>query len=484
MLLRNLNDVRELFDSVNGTLVGVGMTAFPRIIPAYFIRPYCIVALRKTRDLNLIKKMGRLFCLEEETGGPIGKTGYTSAHLLAHSSVQKFLRTLPYPKHLLLYQNYPELESLAKNEGWVLLANRASLRMRVGVRTFFKKLLSDLHLPMIPGAIYPIEVIHAREYKDWNETVGPRFVVQLPEISQGGGKGTFFIYSRADYQMLRERLKQNTWRGVNLKSVSIHLHVDGIPVSMALCLTRHGVLFSGVQRQLIDLPYCKDLTEDGVFCGHVWEKPPWPSTTTEQVRTQAQVIGDYLAALGYKGIVGIDFLINKSYERVFPVEINPRLTGVFPMLSLLHIERRVVPLEAFHILEFLNVPYEVNIDELNALYAEPVTGSHVLIFLLSGGKDGAIKALGAGLYQFDSCEEKISFVRGAIDYGDIENDKQFIIIDGPPAMGGEVVQISDPHYRLCRLLFSYPVADDNGVLSSRGLKAVEWVYRKIIRGTA
>jgi len=37
MFLRELDHVRDLFESVHGTFVGVGMTAFPRIIPSYFL---------------------------------------------------------------------------------------------------------------------------------------------------------------------------------------------------------------------------------------------------------------------------------------------------------------------------------------------------------------------------------------------------------------------------------------------------------------
>jgi len=354
----------------------------------------------------------------------------------------------------------------------------------VGERAFFKRRITDLKLPMIPGGIFPIDVIRTHKYKDWAKTMGPRFVVQLPDIHQGGGKGTFFIDSGSSYKGLQEGLKYSTWRDTTLSSVSIHQQVEGIAVSMAICLTRNGVLFSGPQRQLIDLPYCKGLEGDGVFCGHVWGEPVWPSSLTQEVHTQARMIGDHLAALGYKGIAGIDFMIDKKSQWVYPIELNPRFTGAFPMLSLLHIKKGLIPLEAFHMLEFLGLPYEADVDQLNACYAEGVRGSHILLFLLSGGKDGLITELKAGLYELDWDEKKISFVKGAIDYGEIENERQFIVIDGPPDTAGETLWASDPHYRLCRLLFSYPVADDAGVLSVRALKAVEAVYGSIFIGSS
>ncbi len=65
MFLRELDHVRDLFDSVNGVFVGVGITAFPRIIPSYFLDSYRIISLRKTGDLPHLRKKAEIFCLEE-----------------------------------------------------------------------------------------------------------------------------------------------------------------------------------------------------------------------------------------------------------------------------------------------------------------------------------------------------------------------------------------------------------------------------------
>jgi hypothetical protein len=479
MFLRNLDNAKGLFDSLKGTFAGVGMTAFSRIIPSYFINKYNIVSLRATSDISLLRQKADIFCLEHDKGKSFREKEFNSALLLAHPLTRHFLKGLPDPKHLLLYQNYPELEDLARKEGWHLLSNPSSLRVKVGQRSFFKQLAHDLKLPLIPGDIHPVEVVHTHGYEHWEGALGSRFVVQLPEVAQGGGKGTFFIHSPSEYVMLRERLKENTWRGAGLKSVSLHRFVEGIPVSMALCLTRHGLLFTRLQKQLIDLPYCGGLTEDGVFCGHVWDDTPWPLSVTQKARKQALIIGEYLNSLGYKGICGIDFLMDKRNERVYPIEINPRFTGAFPMLSMLHIKDRVIPMEVFHMLEFLDVPYRVDVEELNARYALPVKGSHILLFLLSKRSRNAMNIPDAGLYEYDQEKGGIFFVKGAFDYRETKNERQFIIADGPPENREAAFASSDPLYRLCRLLFSYPVADDDGVLDPHARRAVDWVYKKM-----
>jgi ATP-grasp domain-containing protein len=479
MFLRNLDDAKGLFDSFKGTFAGVGMTAFSRIIPSYFVNQYNIVSLRATRDISLLRQKADIFCLEHEKGKSVRDKGFNSSLLLAQPLTRHFLKGLPDPKHFLLYQNYPELEDLAGKEGWHLLSNPSSLRVMVGQRFFFKQLCHDLKLPLVPGDIHPLEVVHTHDYEHWEGVLGSRFVVQLPEVVQGGGRGTFFIHSPSDYVMLRECLKENTWRGAVLKSVSLHRFVEGIPLSMALCLTKHGIFLSGLQKQLIDLPYCGGLKEDGVFCGHVWDDTPWPLSVTQQARKQALIIGEYLNSLGYKGILGIDFLMDTRHERVYPLEINPRFTGAFPMLSLLHIKDGIIPMEVFHVLEFLDVPYRVDVEELNAGYALPVKGSHILLFLLSKGNRNAMNIPDAGLYEYDPEKGKIVFVRGAFDYREIKNERQFIIADGPPENREAAFASSDPLYRLCRLLFSFPVTDEDGVLEPHSRRAVDWVYKKM-----
>jgi hypothetical protein len=479
MFLRTIDDAKRFFDSFRGTFAGVGMTAFSRIIPSYFIDRYNIVSLRATRDISMLKQSADIFCLEHEDEYSVKERVVNSALLLAHPQTKQFLKRLPKPHYLLLYQNYSELEDLATKEGWHLLSNPSSLRIKVGQRSFFRQMIRDLQLPSIPGDILPVEVVQNCGYKHWEGTLGKKFVVQLPDITQGGGRGTFFIHSPSDYLRLQERLKENTWRGTLLKSVSVSRFMECVPVSMALCLTRHGLLFTGLQKQLIDLSYCGGLTEDGVFCGHVWDDTLRSLSIAQKAREQASIIGEYLHSSGYKGIFGIDFLMDKRHERIYPIELNPRLTGAFPMLSLLHLKEGRIPMEVFHMLEFIDLPYRIDVEELNAGYSLPLKGSHILLFLLKQGKSHPINMPDAGLYECDPLKGKITFVEEAFDYREIKNEKQFIIADGPPENMEALFSSSDPLYRLCRLLFARSVTDEDGVLEPHARLAVDWVYKKM-----
>ncbi|MCG6879371.1 MAG: ATP-grasp domain-containing protein [Deltaproteobacteria bacterium] len=457
------------------------MTAFSRILPAFFLNFYRIVALHRTEDLSLLRQKADIFCLEEETenGAPIPLEN--SESLLLHPQTGCFLDGIPGTKYFLLYQDYPGLRSAAQANGWHLLANSPQLRQSVATRKFFKKMVVDLNLPQAPGDIYPIETLHLKGYGAWCNFLGSSFVVQLPEIERGGGRGTFFVHSKGDYQQLQDRLAENRWRNTKLESISVHKFLEGIPSSVVVCVTRHGTLVSSLQRQLIDLPYCEDFAENGVFCGHAWGVSAGSEASREFVFKQACRIGDYLGALGYRGVLGIDFIVHEKVEKVYPIEINPRLTGALPMLSLLHLQAGVIPLEAFHMLEFLDIPYRIDRNALNKRYAETVKGSHLLLFRPPASKTRGV-IVRPGLYEYGPSKEGFHFLKEALAYQDIGKENQFILIDGPMyKKAGEVIR-QDSLDRLCRLLFSYPVVDHNGMLSPQALLAANWVREETAKG--
>ncbi|HKI48962.1 MAG TPA: hypothetical protein VKA69_06525, partial [Desulfobacteria bacterium] len=130
MFIGDIQHIRALFQSFSGTFVGVGMTAYSRIVPASFLKEYHIVALHPTGDLPLLRKQTPIFCLGEATKSPT--TARNSSALMAHPLSRRFVDGLSDPKYFFLYQDYPDLRSLAETHGWHLLANSPQLRQTVG----------------------------------------------------------------------------------------------------------------------------------------------------------------------------------------------------------------------------------------------------------------------------------------------------------------------------------------------------------------
>ena len=127
-------------------------------------------------------------------------------------------------------------------------------------------------------------------------------------------------------------------------------------------------------------------------------------------------------------------------------------------------------------LEFLDLPYQLDVEELNKQYARPIKGSHLLLFLPQGRQKARFDQLLSGLYEYEPNEKRFFFRRTAIEYRDIQNENQFVLVDGPPDIGGNGAVFADPLGRLCHILFSYPVVDKDGAISTHARVALEWIY--------
>ena len=168
------------------------MTAFSRVLPAHLLNRYAILSLHETGDLSILRKKVSVFCLEEKTGKPTPASDRNAAGLLAHPLSQAYLKRLPNPITLFPYQNYSTLSALAQKNDWRLLANSHTLRERVQSRVFFENMAAKLSLKRPSGDIVPIKVFLETGYGQWQRLIGSNLVFQLPDICQGGGRGTFF----------------------------------------------------------------------------------------------------------------------------------------------------------------------------------------------------------------------------------------------------------------------------------------------------
>ncbi len=471
MFVRVPGDARRRLDALKGSLVGVGLSGFGRSSLAGAVPGYRVVCLRKTDDLPALREKMEVFCLEEE--GVAVEGIRDSLGLLSHPRVREYLAEPPSPVHLLLYQSYSALESLAKKEGWRLLANPAALRHRASDRAFFQAMLRDLGLPRIPGRIVSLAGFLGLSYDSWRKGLGPSLVVQLPDVIQGGGRSTFFVNSGEEYARVSGMLRDRSRRGDRIRRVSVRRFMKGDPASLALCVTGSGVLMAGPQRQLIDFPLSGVFPSEGVFCGHSWEAGLWEEELIREGQAQGLAVARYLASMGYKGILGLDLLLNRQEDRVYPVELNPRYTGAFPLLSQLHSRRGLVTLELAHVLAFLGLDRGLTVEDLNVSYLSPGLGSHVILFRGLEGLSPDRPGLRAGLYEMGGAGPR--FLGEGFDLADIASGTQFIVTDGPAVGPASERYASDPFDRICRILLPVPAAGTGGAPDSEALAPVDWV---------
>jgi hypothetical protein len=149
------------------------------------------------------------------------------------------------------------------------------------------------------------------------------------------------------------------------------------------------------------------------------------------------------------------------------------------MHSMLCLENGILSMEVFHLAEFLDAPFELDVTAMNEQYAKPLKGSHCLVFLLSPDRRPAANAPDPGLYAYKADENVFHRSNGALGYGDIRNDREFVLIDGPPDVQGDAFPTDDPLYRLCRLLFCSPIAGPSTTVAPWVSEAIAWAREAI-----
>lgn len=457
----------ERLRAAGGTVVGVGVTAFPRAGLAGMVPGYRIVCLRETADLAELRRSAGVFCLEECLGRPVPGPENSTA-LLSHPATRRYLSALPRPVHLLLYQSYPELEDLARREGWHLLANPAGLRIRTADRAFFQMTVRRLGLPPVPGAIVSLGRFLERDYEVWAGAVSPRLAVQLPDLLQGGGRATFFAESEAQFRAIQARIRDGWWQGRRVLRVSVRRRMKGDPASVAACISPSGVHVSPLQRQIIDPPWVSGVVSNGVFGGHSWGGAPWPEGSERQARDQALRMARVLAFMGYRGIFGLDLLVDPLKGGVIPVELNPRLTGLFPVLTQLQAARGETPLELIHVLSLLGSGESASVREAEEADPSPFQGSHLVLFRGTGRRLRSSGLPRPGVYS----REALRRVGESVSLREMGGKDRFVLADGPPAARRRESGEIDPLERVARLIFPSPVLRAQGRFDPAALDTV------------
>ena len=81
-------------------------------------------------------------------------------------------------------------------------------------------------------------------------------------------------------------------------------------------------------------------------------------------------LGDRLRQEGYRGFFEVDVLVDLDSDQVYLGELNPRISGASSMTNVTAGAYADIPLFLFHLLEFMDVDYEVDVDEINERWRE------------------------------------------------------------------------------------------------------------------
>jgi biotin carboxylase len=316
-----------------------------------------------------------------------------------------------------------ETEEICRELGYDLILPPASLREHLDSKIVTTQLGNEAGVPSVPNVLTKVDDWEGLQKVAEEAGLGEELVVQTPYGDSG--KTTFFISSEADW-------KKHSADIIG-EEIKVMRRINNRPVAVEAVLTRCGTIVGPFMSELIG--YKKLTPNRGGWCGNEM----YPEVLTgEHRRAATQLVrrlGDRLAQEGYRGFFEVDVLVDTDTNDLYLGELNPRISGASSITNVTAGAYADVPLFLFHILEYMNVDFEIDVDEINErweeLASEDVWGQMIL-----KETDDIVERLTAtprtGQYNLDSSGSLV-FRRAALDWHQLQNESEafFLRIYGP-----------------------------------------------------
>jgi hypothetical protein len=273
-----------------------------------------------------------------------------SGHLLSLKNTQQYIiENSKKNNHLpaiLPFKPSAKIEKICDKNAWLNLSNPAHLNRFLEDKVKFYEFCKKENLPVITSNI-----------DTFNKNNFDKYSKGLPIVIQThfgwAGNSTFLA---ANFDDVKEKISENL-------IVKYSPFLDGLTYTNNCCLTQYGLLQS---------PPALQLNQGFSTVGRVW-----PSQLTEQQYVNIVKItndfGKSLSLLHYRGYFGLDFLINN--HNIYILECNPRLTASFSFYHLLEEKNNINSLFYYHLIELLDIPYNLDILNEQKRVIAPIKGS-------------------------------------------------------------------------------------------------------------
>ena len=333
-------------------IAGIGLVPWTRLGPELWFNNYKIaslygwdIALADAPEVHALHDNSKDVKLPQ----------LNSQALMNNAQFQKMLQDDFNEYSFLTYKPVTVPDAIRK-QGMKFLSTNTALARNLENKAFFRNHFEPL------GIRFPAYAVYDHQEVEKTEAFMATILAKYPEVVMqdsvlSGGKGTFMVHDTESFNYAIDSLKAH---GLSDKVVVSERIANGRERTVQGVVTRHGVFIGPLQKQIVADPLLANLNvADGdKFCGAEISHSDEVAASYEEVKRQSMIIGNELQALGYRGIFGVDALVVPSGE-VFVLEVNPRITGVTPLLTMLYRQDRDIPFYLLHILELMDQDYTI-----------------------------------------------------------------------------------------------------------------------------
>ncbi len=357
--LRNISEIRSFFRTNESPVFFVGATAFNLLGIDRWVRNFSYIPFYDSWG----GYHPRVFSppLIEHDDFTSGED--INNYLLRHPSVQAHIAAQMEahgggrPKILMVFFD-PQTEAICEELGYDLILPSYELRNHLDSKITTTKLGNEAGAPSVPNILTTVE-----SYADLLEQcaahgLGDDLVLQ--SAYGDSGKTTFFVASQEDW---------NTCSAdVVGEEIKVMKRIRNRAAAVEAVNTRHGTVVGPFMTDLTGYP---ELTPyRGGWCGN----DVYPEALTDDQRARAighvSRLGDRLREEGYRGFFEVDVLVDLDTDEVYLGELNPRISGASSMTNVTAGAYADMPLFLFHLLEYFDVDYDLDVAELNERWRE------------------------------------------------------------------------------------------------------------------
>jgi len=293
-------------------------------------------------------------------------------------------------------------EALCKKAGIEVCFPPAALRTQIDDKVETTRIAERAGVKCVPNALAKVDSYESLRKIARSKRLGDDLVVQT--AFGDSGHTTYFISNEKEFKKYENDITA-------APEVKIMKRINCRGSALEACVTRHGTIVGPLMTELVGFP---ELTPyKGGWCGNEVFAGAFTNKTRRDARNAAMAFGDELRKLGYRGYFEIDFLTDLDTGKVYLGECNPRITGASSMTNLAAFAHADAPLFVFHLLEWMGVDYDLDVEELNTRWADPEnidSWSQLVIKHTKESVSQIVEAPPSGIWELNN-QNQIRYVR-------------------------------------------------------------------------
>ena len=312
-----------------------------------------------------------------------------------------------------------ETEAICAELGYRLILPSHALRTRLDSKITTTRLGNQAGAPSVPNVLATGSSYSELQSVCRHAGLGDDLVIQLPYGDSG--KTTFFIAGEDDWNRHADVIA-----GQQAKIMTRIKHNTALAVEAVI--TRHGTI---VGPFMTDLTGYAELTPyHGGWCGN----DLFPTVLDQDHRAKAvdlvRRLGEGLAREGYLGFFEVDILVDLDADEVYLGELNPRISGVSSITNVTAGAYADIPLFLFHLLEYMDVDYDIDVDEINDRWRDLAAvdvWSQIIMKEPSGPVELISSAPRTGQWKIEDAGT-LTFRRPSWDWHGLQDESEFFFL--------------------------------------------------------